>query len=320
MARRTGVGWPGRAATVALAVVVALTSACSPPRVSRAAVRASPPSSVRSADGATLTPGAPGGPGVPAMLFAGPNGLAVSGRDRPLARTSLALPRGTWQATAAVGASPSGTILLVSSTDRAPVTAVVGQLVGGRVESRWVVALPASLGPAVLPGCVSGGRAVVIADALVFLDAGRVAGTLDVPGTVGRCQMLDDGAVAYLAEGDHAVSFWRPDLGSVVVTDTRCDDFAVGGDEMACLGAGGDLAIGPLVPPIQGGPAFAQGDAARIVGPARQVLLSPNGDWLTIVAQDGPVLEFDRLTGGRVVSAGGSSLPSGEALLGLLGP
>jgi hypothetical protein len=253
------------------------------------------------------------------MVFAGPSGLVASGPARPLDRASLESPPGTWQATAAMG--PSGAILLVSAADLVPATVMVGQVVAGRVEPRWVVALPASLGPAVLPGCVSGdGRAVVIADGLVYLDAGRVVGMRSVPATVGRCQMLDDGAVAYLADVDHAVSIWRPSHELVVVTGTRCDDLAVAAREMACLDDAGDVAIGPLDVATQGGPAFAAGGTERLAGPARQVLLDQSGDWLAIVARDGGAVAFYRLNGGRVVPAGGTSLLPGEALLGFLGP
>jgi hypothetical protein len=253
------------------------------------------------------------------MLFTGPAGLVESGRDRLFSRTSIRLPPGTWQVTAAVGAS--GTILLVSGADRKPVTVVVGSVVGARVGSRWVVELAAAAGPAVLPGCVSGdGRAVVIADGLVYLDAGRVVGTRDVPGTAGRCQMLDDGAVAYLAEADHALTVWRPASDAVVVTGTHCDDFAVGGGLLACLDSGGEVALGSLVPPVTRGPAFDERGLGHVTGPGRQVLLSPDGDWLAVVARDGPAVELYRLAGGRVIPAGASSLLSGEALLGFLGP
>lgn len=253
------------------------------------------------------------------MLFAGPTGVSASGRDRPLDRAAIGLPHGMWQAAAAVG--PSGAILLVTAADRTPATAVVGQLVGGWVESRWVVALPASVGPTVLPGCVGGdGRAVVVADGLVYLDSGRMAETRDVPRTVGRCQLLENGTVAYLAEADHAVTVWRPDQDTVVVTGTRCDDFAVGGGEMACLDDAGDVAVGPLVLPIPGGPVLDVIRADHLAGPVRQVLLSPTGAWLAVVARDGPEIKLYDVAGGRVAPAGASSLRSGEVLLGLLDP
>jgi hypothetical protein len=173
----------------------------------------------------------------------------------------------------------------------------------------------------VLPGCVSGdGRAVVVADRLVYLDAGRLAATRDVPGTAGRCQMLDDGAVAYLAEVDHAVSIWRPGDDAVLITSTHCDDFAVGGGQMACLDGAGDVVIGPLAVPRSGEPAFDGRGADHLAGPARQVLLSPTGDWLAVVARGGAGVALYRLVGGRVVAAGGATLLSGEALLGFFGP
>ena len=199
------------------------------------------------------------------MLLATPGGLAVAAPGRP-DRVPVSLPPGPWQPTAAVG--PHGAVLLVSAAVAPPVTVLEGVLTGTHVRTAWTASLPLVVGPAVQAGCVAAdGAATVIADRLVYLRAGAVAGMHEVPATAGRCQMTDAGSVAYLAEVDHAVAFWDPGTGATVVTATRCDDLGLGGGLLACLIAGsGDVVVGRLRAPVAGQAALDAGVGGAAAG------------------------------------------------------
>ena len=292
-ARRRG-AWAPRmagAAIVTLALIAAATGCAAAPSSAQPGTsesRGPPPS------GPPATSPAADPPDVPALLLAAPTGLAVTAAGRPTQRMPVSLPQGTWQPTAAVG--PHGTILLVSAAARSPTTALEGVLTGTRVRIGWTAALPANVGPAVLAGCVAAdGTATVIADRLVYLRAGRVAGMHEVPATAGRCQMTDDDVVVYLAEVDHALAFWSPGADAAVVTATRCDDVGLGGGLLACLVAGDeDVVVGRLVAPVGGRAALDPLSEQRLPGPARQVVLSPDGHWLALVGTGATVRLYRR--------------------------
>jgi len=234
---------------------------------------------------------------------------------------AIALPPGAWQPTAAVGAR--GTVLLVSAANHTPATALEGALAGARVAVRWTIALPPEFGPGVLAGCVAAdGAATVIADRLVYLQEGRVAGLHDVPATAGRCQMAAGDVVAYLADVDHAVAFWRPGADTAVVTATRCDDFGLGGGLIACLAGGeADVVVGRTLVPVAGGSAFDARSARRLPGPARQVVLAPDGRWVAVVALAGGVVTLYRgLADGGFDALTTFTLRAGEALVGFVQP
>ena len=253
------------------------------------------------------------------MLLATPGGLAVTAPGRP-DRLPVSLPPGPWQLTAAVG--PHGAVLLVSAIG-SPVTVLEGVLTGTHVRTAWAVAIPPVVGPAVLAGCVAAdGAATVIADRLVYLRAGSVAGMHEVPATAGRCQMTDDGSVAYLTEVDHAVAFWEPDTDATVVTATRCDDLGLGGGLLACLVAGsGDVVVGQLLAPVAGQAAFDAGSVEQLPGPARQVVPSPDGQWIALVSPGAAgATMYRRLASGGYAAAGAFDLAPGEALLGFVEP
>jgi hypothetical protein len=253
------------------------------------------------------------------MLLATPGGLAVAAPGRP-GRTVVSLPPGPWQPTAAVG--PHGAVLLVSAAMAPPVTILEGVLTGTHVRTAWTSSLPPVVGPAVLAGCVAGdGAATVIADRLVYLRAGRVAGAHEIPATAGRCQMTDDGAVAYLAEVDHAVVFWDPGTGATVVTATRCDDLGLGGGLLACLIAGSaGVVVGRLRAPVAGQAALDRVSAELLPGAARQVVLSPDGRWIALVGAGAGATMYRRLASGGYAAAGAFALAPGEALLGFVEP
>lgn len=256
----------------------------------------------------------------PAVLLATPGGLAVAAPGRP-GRTLVSLPRGPWQPTAAVG--PHGTVLLVSAAMATPVTVLEGVLTGTRVRTAWTASLPLIVGPAVQAGCVAAdGAATVIADRLVYLRAGTVAGLHEVPATAGRCQMTDGGSVAYLAEVDHAVAFWDPGTDATVVTATRCDDLGLGGGLLACLIAGSeDVVVGRLRASVAGQAALDPVSAEQLPGPARQVVLSPDGQWIALVGVGAASATMcRRLVSGGYAAAGAFDLAPGETLLGFVEP
>ena len=260
-------------------------------------------------------------PDLPALLLAGPTGLAVTGPGRPTEHLVLALPPGAWQPTAAVGSR--GAILLLSAPGASPATVLEGVLTGTRVATRWTAVLPGDVGPFALPGCVGAdGSAAVIADRLVYLQAGRVAGSHEVPATAGRCQMADDDSVLYLADVDHALAVWRPPADTTVVTATRCDDFALGGALLACLVAGNDdVLVGRVVMPVSGRAAFDPATAQRLPGPVRQAVLSADGRWLALIGPDaGPVRLLRRDSDGAFAAAGAFDLALGEEVLGFVEP
>ncbi|HTS15513.1 MAG TPA: hypothetical protein VMH24_07580 [Candidatus Sulfotelmatobacter sp.] len=267
---------------------------------------------------ASATAGAsPAGP--PPMLLAAPTGLFVTAAGAPLARSSVATPPGDGGATIAVG--PGGSVLLVSGAGAGRPVATAASLVRDRLAVRWSVALTAGAGATPLAGCIdAAGQAIVIADRLIDLVDGRVAGTHEVPATAGRCQFTVDGAVAYLADVDHAVTAWRPPDGGAVVTATRCDDVGLGGGRLACLSGDGHIAVGRAGPWLAGGPAFDERAAQSWPGPARQVVISADGTWLAIVARDGSAVALYHRTGSAYGTAGGFDLPAGTVLLGFVGP
>jgi len=308
---------PGRTivALALLASVAGCAPAASPADPGTTGTPSPPPS------GPPATSPATAPTGVPAMLLAVPTGLAVTAVARPRERLAVRMPTGAWQPTAAVGRH--GAILLVSTAARSPATAVEGVLAGTQVRVGWSASLPAALGPAVLAGCVAAdGVAVVIADRLVYLRAGRVAATHEVPATAGRCQMTDDDAVAYLADVDHALTFWGPGADTVVVTATRCDDLGLGGGLLACLATGVDrVVVGRLLPPVAGRTAIDPASAQRLPGPARQVVLSPDGRWLAIAGSGAPAVRlYGRLAGDAFEAVGAFDLGTGEALLAFVEP
>ncbi len=254
------------------------------------------------------------------MLLATPGGLAVTAPGRP-DRMAVSLPPGPWQPTAAVG--PHGIILLVSAAIDSPVTVLEGVLTGTHVRTAWTSSLRLVVGPAVLAGCIAAdGAATVIADRLVYLRAGSVAGMHEVPATAGRCQMTDGGSVAYLAEVDHAVAFWDPGTDATVVTATRCDDLGLGGGLLACLIAGPeDVVVARQRAPVAGQAALDPLTAEQLPGPARQVVLSPDGRWIALVGVGAAgATMYRRLASGGYAAAGTLDLAPGEALLGFVEP
>jgi len=310
---------PAVSATMVVLALVAATAGCVP-GPSREQFVATGARALPSA-GPSAMDAAPDLPGVPAMLLAGPTGLAVTGPGRPTDHLVLALPPGAWQPTAAVGSR--GAILLVSAPGASPATVLEGVLTGTRVATRWTAVLPLDAGPLALPGCVGAdGSATIIADRLVYLRGGRVAGSRDVPATAGRCQMADDDGVLYLAEEDHALAVWRPPADTAVVTATRCDDFALGGALLACLVAGNDdVLVGRVVMPVSGRAAFDPATAQRPPGPVRQAVLSADGRWLALIGPDaGPVRLLRRGSDGVFAAAGAFGLALGEEVLGFVEP
>ena len=215
---------------------------------------------------------------------------------------------------------PHGTLLLVSAPAR-PTTALEGVLTGTQVRIGWTVALPADVGPALLAGCVAAdGTATVIADRLVSVRAGGVVGMHEVPATAGRCQMTDDDAVAYLADVDHALAFWSPGAAAAVVTSTRCDDVGLGGGLLACLVANdGDVVAGRLLAPVASRAALDPLAEQRLPGPAHQVVLSPDGQWLALVGSEATVKLYRR-SGDAWEVGGAFDLGAGEELLGFVQP
>jgi hypothetical protein len=301
---------------IALACVAAVADCAPIASVSRPGTGGSPappPSGTPSGDLAMA-------PDAPALLLATPIGLAVAAPGRR-DRMPVSLPPGLWQPSAAVG--PHGAVLLISAATGSPGTVLEGVLTGTHVRTGWTVSLPPVVGPAPLAGCVAAdGAATVIADRLVYLRAGRVAGMHEVPATAGRCQMTDAGAVAYLAEVDHAVAVWDPGTDATVITATRCDDLGLGGGLLACLNADhDDVAVGSLLAPVAGRAAFDPASAQHLPGPARQVVLSPDGQWIALVG-----VGTASATIYRLLASGGDgavtafALAPGEALLGFVEP
>lgn len=312
---------PAARTMMALALIATVAGCAPAPSAARPGASGSPgpPPSGPSATSPATDPQA-----VPALLLSGPTGLAVTAAGRPTARVPVSLPPGRWQPTAAVG--PHGIVLLASAATGPSVgaqsaVALEGALAAGRIEPRWTVALPAAIGPAVLSGCVAAdGSAVIIADQLVYLQAGRVAGLHDIPATAGRCQMTDDEGVAYLAEVDHALAFWGPGAAAAVVTSTRCDDVGLGGGLLACLVAGDeDVVVGRLLAPVGARAAIDPFAEQRLPGPARQVVLSPDGRWLALVGS-GATVTLYRHSADAFEAVGAFDLGPGEALLGFVEP
>jgi len=298
-----------------LAAVAGCTPAPSPAGPGTSSTPGPPPS------GPPATSPATDPPDVPVMLLSVPTGLALTAAGRPSERLPVDLPPGTWQPTAAVG--PHGTILLVSTAARSPATALEGVLTGTQARIGWSASLPAALGPAVLAGCVAAdGAAAVIADRLVYLRAGRLAAMHEVPATDGRCQMTDEDAVAYLADVDHALAFWRPGVDTAAITATRCDDVGLGGGLLACLVAGDDgVVVGRLLPPVAGRAALDPASAHHLPGPARQVVLSPDGQWLALVGSGATrITVYRRRAGNDFAAVVTFDLRPGEALLGFVEP
>jgi hypothetical protein len=305
------------AAVVALALI-AFAAGCAPaPSPARPGTSRSmgPPPS-----GPPATSPATDPPDVPALLLSVPTGLAVTAPWRPTQRLPVSPPPGAWQPTAAVG--PHGTILLVSAAARSPTTALEGVLTGTRVKIGWTVSLPAEVGPAVLAGCVAAdGTAAVMADRLVYLRAGRVAGMHEVPATAGRCQMTDDDVVAYLTEVDHALALWSPGAAAAIVTATRCDDVGLGGGLLACLVAADDgVVVGRLLAPVGGRAAVDPGSVQRLPGPARQVVLSPDGQWLALAGTGATITLYRHSARDAFEAVGAFDLGPGDALLGFVEP
>ena len=182
--------------------------------------------------------------------------------------------------------------------------------------------MPAGVGPALLAGCVAAdGTATVIADRLVYLRAGRVAAMHEVPATAGRCQMTDEDVVAYLADVDHALAFWSPGAAAAIVTATRCDDVGLGGGSVACLVAGDDHVVaGRLLAPVAGRAALDPLEEQRLSRPARQVVLSPDGQWLALVGSGTTVTLYRRSAHDAFEVRGAFDLGAGEELLGFVEP
>lgn len=315
--RRDAPGIPAGAWATIIALAVATSAVGCGPAPSPGRPGGPAPSVSRSSPTARVT----SPPDVPALLLAVPAALAVTAPGRPLVRTAITMPPGAWQPTAAVGSH--GIVLLASATTQSPASALEGALAGTRIEVQWRVSLPAQVGPAVLAGCVApDGAATVIADRLVYVRQGHLAGTHELPATSGRCQMTDDGVVAYLADVDHALAFWRPGTDAAIVTATRCDDFGLGGGLLACLVAGdGEVVVGRLLEPVAGRPSFDTLSAQRVSGPARQVVLAPDGGWMALVGPDaGAVTLYQRLLGDTFDAVAASDLGASEALLGFVEP
>lgn len=309
---------PAARTVVALALIASVAGCAPAPSATQPGASGSP-GPPPSGPPVTSPAADPHPPFVPAILLAAPTGLAVSAAGRPTTRLPVGLPPGAWQPTAAVG--PHRTLLLVSAPARPPATAMEGVLSGTQVRIGWTVALPVDVGPALLAGCVAAdGTATVIADRLVYTRAGGMVGMHEVPATAGRCQMTDADVVAYLADVDHALAFWSPGAAAAVVTSTRCDDIGLGGGLLACLVAGeDDVVAGRLLAPVAARAALDPLAEQRLPGPARQVVLSPDGQWLALVSS-GATVALYRRCGDAFQAAGAFDLRAGEELLGFVEP
>lgn len=306
-----------RTALAALALLAAVLG-CGPlPPPSTAAGRSGAPPPGLSQQPPTGTAGLDE---IPAILFAGPTGLAVSIPGRPDTRVPVRLPPGPWQATAAVG--PLGDVLLVSKTGTSPATILLGRLDRTTVAPIWRIVLPPGHGDA-LPGCVSGdGDATVVADALLVIGPDGVRAVRDVPPTAGRCQMPDPDTVVYLGEDDHAVVAWSLHAGTATRSLTRCDDLSLAGPWLACLGVGGGtVVVGQRGPAGAAEPILLAPVSVPIDGLMAQVLLTPDGERVAAVAAaHGGVAVYRRTAEGTFTLGGAFSLRPGETMLGFVGP